>query len=100
MCAFEFNSKSIESFFGDEDKNILTAFHYTSTSAFHSIIDKGFARFSDIRFMNDRSEMVYTVKVILDYLDSHPNEHQFTRKALNLIIDENFQRLILKIFPK
>ena len=89
MAEFKFNSKSIRRIFGENEKNTLTAYHYTSPSAFHSIINAGFVRFSDIRYMNDKSETVYAVKVLLDYLDEHPGEYLFVRNVLDVLIGKN-----------
>lgn len=89
MAEFQFHCKSIKKFFDDSERNTLTAYHYTSSNAFHAIINDGFVRFSDIRYMNDKSETVYVVKVILDFLDEHPGKYLFFREALDLLIGKN-----------
>ena len=89
MAEFQFHCKNIKKFFDDSERNTLTAYHYTSPNAFHAIINDGFIRFSDIRYMNDKSETVYAVKVILDFLDEHPGEYLFFREALDLLIGKN-----------
>ena len=90
MAEFKFNSQNIKHVFGESDKNnTLTAYHYTSPNAFHSIINDGFVRFSDIKYMNDKSESVYFVKVLLDFLDEHPGEYIFIRDVLDALIGEN-----------
>ena len=89
MEKFQFNSKNIKKLFDEYKRNTLTAYHYTSPNSFHAIINDGFVRFSDIRYMNDKSETVYAVKVILDYLDEHPGEYPFVREALNVLIGKN-----------
>ena len=97
MAEFEFNCKSIKKFFDDSERNTLTAYHYTSPTAFHAIIKDGFVRFSDIRYMNDKSETVYVVKVILEYLNEHPGEYLFVRNALDLLIGEKHYSDILEL---
>ncbi len=89
MAEFKFNSKSIKKFFDGNERNTLTAYHYTSPGAFHAIINEGVVRFSDIRYMNDKSEMVYAVKILLDFLDEHPNEYLFVRDVLDTLIGTN-----------
>ncbi len=86
---FQFNSKNIKKLFDENKRNILTAYHYTSPNSFHAIINDGFIRFSDIRYMNDKSETVYAVKIILDYLDEHPGEYLFVREVLDVLIGKN-----------
>ena len=51
-----------------------------------SIIRDGFIRFTDIEYMNDKSETVYAVKVLLDFLDQHAEKYLFTRDVLNALI--------------
>ena len=97
MAEFQFNCKSIKKFFDDSERNTLTAYHYTSPTAFHAIIKDGFVRFSDIRYMNDKSETVYAVKVILEYLNEHPGEYLFVREALDLLIGQNNYSDILEL---
>lgn len=89
MAEFQFHCKSIKKFFDESERNTLTAYHYTSPNAFHAIINDGFVRFSDIRYMNDKSETVYAAKVILDFLDEYPGEYLFFREALDMLIGKN-----------
>lgn len=98
MAEFKFNSPNIKHVFGEIEKiNTLTAYHYTSPNAFHSIINDGFVRFSDIKYMNDKSESVYFVKVLLDFLDEHPSEYLFTRDVLDALIGKNSYSDIQKL---
>lgn len=68
----EFNSFMIKSFRTDDESVIKGTkkirYHYTSPSAFLSIIDKRQIRFTDIRYLNDKSEGVYLIKLIINFL--------------------------------
>lgn len=97
MAEFKFNSKNIKRIFGENDKNTLTAYHYTSPGAFHAIVNDGFVRFSDIKYMNDKSESVFFVKVLLDFLDEHPEDYLFTREVLDALIGRNAYSDIQKL---
>ncbi len=86
MAEFKFNTGGIRRIFRDNERNTLSAYHYTSPNAFLSIIRDGFIRFSDIEYMNDKSETVYAVKVLLDFLDKYPGKYLFTRDVLDALI--------------
>lgn len=49
---------------GDSEREIENTilYHYTEANALLSILENGSIRFSDIRYMNDRSETVFFVK--------------------------------------
>ena len=53
-------------------------YHYTSPSALLSIIQSGKIRFTDARFLNDRSEIVYFIKTLLDFLEINENKYPLT----------------------
>ena len=70
---YAFNSLLINTFKpGSEEnpkeKNKLK-YHYTSPNALLSILINQQIYFTDIRFLNDKSEDIYLVKLILDLLD-------------------------------
>ncbi len=88
MAEFKFNTGAIKRISRDNEKNTLSAYHYTSPNAFLSIIRDGFIRFTDIEYMNDKSETVYAVKVLLDFLDQHTGKYLFTRDVLNALISK------------
>lgn len=88
MSEFKFNTKAIKRISRNNEKNALSAYHYTSPNAFLSIVKDGFIRFSDIDYMNDKSETIYAVKVLLDFLDKHPEEYLFTRDVLGTLISK------------
>lgn len=96
MKDHKFNNFFIEPCGWGTKNPITTAYHYTSPEAFLSILRDGYIRFSDIEYMNDRSEMVYVYKVFLDFLDEHKEEYPYVRKTLaQLIGEENFSDIQL-----
>ena len=50
-------------------------FHYTSPGGLLSILENNEVFFTDIRFLNDKSEDIYLVKLILDILDKNRNNY-------------------------
>lgn len=86
----EFNSFMIKSFRTDDESVIKGTkkirYYYTSPSAFLSIIDKRQIRFTDIRYLNDKSEGVYLIKLIINFFEKYKNEYQYSRELFfNLI---------------
>ncbi len=85
-----FNSFAIK-YFRTDDKlsgTRLIRYHYTSAQAFMSILkpqkdDTAYLRFTDIRYMNDKSEQVYFVKVLLEYLNERKSEYPHTWEVVN-----------------
>ena len=85
-----------------DDYEDLTVYHYTSPEAFRAIIQKKTLRFTDIRFLNDKSESTYFVQVLSDFLEENEGgyprlENCFRRmlrgrdpSEISNIYDENF----------
>lgn len=71
------------------EKNSINQYHYTSPDAFLSIIKNDSVRFTDIRFLNDRSEGIYLVKLMCDYFKKYPQKFPRTENAFNDLIKEN-----------
>ncbi len=69
-------------------------YHYTSPEAFLSIIRNRKLRFSDIRYMNDKTEGIYFVKVLLDFMDKNRERYPYVQSAINSLIGQNnFRRI-------
>ena len=71
---FQFKSGFIQKFSPEDqsgDHISLNAYHYTSPEAFLSIIQNHSIRFTDIRYMNDRAEGIYFVKLLLDFVEKN-----------------------------
>ena len=75
----EFNSLFIQSFKPEDFLSLSIKeeikHHYTSPEAFLSIIQEKKIRFTDYRYMNDKSENVYVVKVLLDFLEKNKGKY-------------------------
>lgn len=67
----------------------LLRYHYTSPEALLSIVQNQTLRFSDIRYMNDKTEGIYFVKVLLDFMDKNRDKYPRVQEAINLLLDEN-----------
>lgn len=78
----------------DLKKNGGTMYHYTSPSAFLSIIKNKQIRFSDVRFMNDKSEGIYFVKLLLDYIDEHLSENLEAKDVVDILFSDQQQAAI------
>ena len=82
-----FHSPLIKSFSSrnNEEDDVLNkiVYHYTSPSAFLSIIQSQTLRFTDIRYLNDKSEGIYFVKLLLDFMDSYRNEYPLFNEVIN-----------------
>ena len=86
---YTFNSLLINTFKpGSEEnpkeKNKLK-YHYTSPNALLSILKNQQIYFTDIRFLNDKSEDIYLVKLILDLLDENEKEYPNVREVTNVL---------------
>lgn len=64
-------------------------YHYTSPSAFLSIIQSGKIRFTDAHFLNDRSEIVYFIKVLLDYLEMNENKYPLSTICIKELLSNH-----------
>lgn len=88
-----FHSPLIKSFSSrnNEEDDFLNkiVYHYTSPSAFLSIIQSQTLRFTDIRYLNDKSEGIYFVKLLLDFMDSYRNEYPLFNEVINKLLKGN-----------
>ena len=88
-----FHSPLIKSFSSrnNEEDDVLNkiVYHYTSPSAFLSIIQSQTLRFTDIRYLNDKSEGIYFVKLLLDFMDSYRNEYPLFNEVINKLLKGN-----------
>ena len=64
-------------------------YHYTSPEAFLSIVQNNSIRFSDVRYMNDKSEAIFVVKRLLEFAEKRKNEYPLFCEALNTLLKEN-----------
>lgn len=65
-------------------------YHYTSSEAFLSIVAEKQIRFTDVRYMNDRSETTYVVQRILSFVEENrENFPQFASTVYKLLEENN-----------
>ena len=72
-----FTSPLIKSFQTDdkiENNTKKIRYHYTSPSAFLSIIENQRVHFTDIRYLNDKSEGIYLIKLIIEFFENHKKD--------------------------
>lgn len=79
----------------DESGNVK--YHYTSPGAFLSIIKNKKLRFSDIRFMNDKSEGVFFVKLLLDFIEKYKAKYPKAEQAIHLLLEPNNEKDIQEL---
>ena len=72
-------------------------YHYTGANAILSIFENGYVRFSDIRYMNDRSETVFFIKRLIEFIAENGEQYPFFRDAVNELLAENDYGQILDL---
>lgn len=75
--------------YNDYDNQFKIQYHYTSPEAFLSIIKSTRVRFTDIRFLNDRSERIYLVKLMCDYFNENKQKFPHVEEAFYNLISNN-----------
>lgn len=100
---YEFNSFLIKSIMpteqgisvvGDSKEQEDIVYHYTSPDAFLSIIQNQAIRFTDIRYLNDKSEGIYFVKLLLEFRDKNKGKYPYFEEAINaLLIDNDAEKI-------
>lgn len=87
-----FNSKFIQEFtpgsMAGATKSTIV-YHYTSPESFLSIVQGKSVRFSDLRYMNDKSESFFFVKRLLEFCDENKEKHQHFIEVVNELIKGN-----------
>lgn len=90
---YQFNSLLIRTFQPGAEDNAKNTdklkYHYTSPDALLSILKNQKIFFTDIRFLNDKSEDIYLVKLILDLLDENEKEYPTVREVTNELFKNN-----------
>ena len=66
-------------------------YHYTSSSALMAILDtknmgNGAVRFTDSRYMNDRSEHMFFIKRLLEFMDKFRGKYPFCQEVINELL--------------
>jgi len=90
--SFSFKSNNIRSFQPMDAQlqhdRTSVRYHYTSASALMAILNAqnknyGSIRFTDARYMNDRSEHLFFVKRLLEFMDSNRQKYSFCQEVIN-----------------
>lgn len=72
-----------------ESSDNTYVYHYTSPEAFLSIVQNNSIRFSDVRYMNDKSEAFFVVKRLIEFAEKKGDEYPLFSKALNVLLKRN-----------
>lgn len=72
-------------------------YHYTGPDAFLSIIQHQGVRFTDIRYLNDKAEGIYFVKVLLDFLENNKGHFPYFEEVVNELLKGNDLAKIQKL---
>lgn len=83
---FVFNYRKDGIKYAPEDKVV---YHYTSPDGFLGILSGQNLRFTDICYMNDKSEGIYFVKILLDYLTKNQGRFPLCEEVINNLLDKN-----------
>lgn len=90
---YNYNSLLIHSFSPGKEKEIKDKnnlkYHYTSPEALLSILKGKTIHFTDIRFLNDKSEDIYLVKLMLDVLDENKNAFPTVHEMIYELLKNN-----------
>lgn len=94
---YSFNSILIKSFRSNDEvvikKGESLKYHYTSPEGLLSIVNNGRLQLTDINYFNDKSENIYIVKCILDFLDSNPGKYEVLRQAFGGIVKTQKEKI-------
>ncbi len=60
-------------------------YHYTSPEAFLAIISGNTLRFTDARYMNDKTELIYFSKILIDFIEQHKEQYPLCLECVNSI---------------
>lgn len=90
----DFDSFMIKSFRPDKENfsatNKVMRYHYTSANALMKILkhDETSAciRFTDIRYLNDKSEMFYFLKILFIFLQNNKGKFAFCEEVINELL--------------
>lgn len=72
-----------------ENFNLHTKYHYTSPDAFLSILKGRKIRFTDARFLNDKTEIKYFISVLIDFLNQNKSSFPLCLECVSELLKEN-----------
>ena len=87
----EYSQFYIRSFSVDkkDNFNLHTKYHYTSPDAFLSILKDRKIRFTDARFLNDKTEIKYFISVLIDFLNQNKSSFPLCLECVSELLKEN-----------
>lgn len=101
MSSVLFNSKLIKSFdlSSDGEKNIKNdvVYHYTSPEAFLSIIRSGKVRFTDVKYLNDKSETLFFAKKLIEFTEKNNSNYPLFFEIVELLLPHDTWDAIKKL---
>ena len=77
-----------------------TMYHYTSPEAFRAIVQQKKLRFTDIRFLNDKSESKYFVEMLDKFLSSRPGRYPHIEDCFHRMLNGRDPREISNIYDE
>ena len=89
---FNYRSNYIHNYVKDGliiSKDSKIVYHYTSPEGFLGILKSQNVRFTDIRYMNDKSEGIYFIKFLLEYLENNKGIYPNVEEIVNDMLKEN-----------
>lgn len=89
---FQYSSNFIHNYRRDGivlDKSEKIVYHYTSPEGLLGILNNQNVRFTDIRYMNDRSEGVYFIKKLIEYIEKNKSVFPHAETIVNSLLQEN-----------
>lgn len=88
-----YNSGFIKSFNSNDSKEDVIpdgiVYHYTSSEAFLNIIKNGRIRFTDVRYLNDKSETLFFVKKLIEFVEIKKNEYPVFLEVVSFLLKED-----------
>ena len=85
-----YNSKFIQSFKAADNTTVSPrdglVYHYTSPEALLNIIQTGTVRFTDTKYLNDKSESIFFVKRLLEFIESEKAAYPKFFKIIKFLI--------------
>lgn len=75
-------------------------YHYTSADGLQSILEKGRLRFSDVQFLNDKSEYNYILKPLKIVCDSLVKSYHISYLSIEQLLEKNYEFRDLEVYHK
>ena len=92
METAKYNSYYIKSFDSNDSKNEVApdglVYHYTSPEAFLNIIKSGKVRFTDVRYLNDKSETLFFVKKLVEFIEKRKENYPVFLEIVDYLLQE------------